>query len=368
MIAQNATARSYRVALIGYGIGGAVFHAPLISSVPGLSLSAVVTRSDEKIRQVQRHFPAVKVVTSADQIFATAGDYDLVVVTSPNGLHFSQAKAALEAGLHVVIDKPMATSSFDCAELITLAKKQKLMLTVFQNRRFDGDFLTIQKILQDNLLGKVVRFESRFDRYRPQAKVGAWRELGTQAEGGGLLFDLGSHLVDQAINLFGKPSHIYCELDKRRPSVETDDDCFISLSFDSGVRAQLWASVLCRIKGPRLKLVGHAGSFEKYGLDPQEGALRAGLRPGPPIDVSDWGKEDEKNWGDIHTSVGDLVVKGKIETLPGDYQKFYREVLAALRSAQYDLAPVAAEDAWLTTKVLEAAFKSAEEKSVVALH
>lgn len=357
-MANSAEGKNFRVALIGYGIGGAVFHAPLVHAVPGLHLAAIVTSNVARVEQARAAYPQAKILATADEIFASPGDYDLVVVASPNRYHFPQAKAALECGLDVVIDKPMATNSSDCRALIELAKKQKRLLSVFQNRRLDGDFLTVQEMIRENLLGKIVRFESRFERYRPEPRAGAWRELGTLDDGGGLLFDLGSHLIDQACYLFGDPVDVYCELDKRRPGVETDDDCFVALSFAGGVRAHLWASVLCRIKGPRFRVLGHNGSFEKYGMDPQEDALRAGRRP---TEVA-WGADSEEHWGDLLTTVNGLTVQGKVETLAGCYQNYYAGILAAMR--QNGPVPVDPSDALRTTLIVEAAFKSASEKSV----
>jgi scyllo-inositol 2-dehydrogenase (NADP+) len=361
MTKEGSNLPPIRVALIGYGIGGAVFHAPLVSAVEGLALTAIVTRSKEKIEQARGDFPQAKILATAEEIFENARNYDLVIVTSPNRYHFPQAKAALEAGLHVVIDKPMATTSGHCLELIALAKKQNRLLSVFHNRRMDGDFCTVKKIIDEDLLGQIVRFESRFERYRPLPKPGAWRELGSELDGGGLLFDLGSHLIDQACNLFGRPIEVYCELDKRRPAVETDDDCFVALRFASGVRAHLWASVMCRIKGPRFRLLGLRGSFEKYGMDPQEDALRAGMRPSDRA----WGKDSELLWGTVDTEVHGLPVQEKIETLDGSYQTFYKKVLAAMRALSTDLLPVCAVDAYQAATILEAAKKSATEKIVI---
>ncbi|MBU6455257.1 MAG: Gfo/Idh/MocA family oxidoreductase [Cyanobacteria bacterium REEB67] len=358
----NEKTAAARVALIGYGIGGAVFHAPLVSSVAGLKLAAIVTRSEEKVTQARRDFPHAEIVGTAEEIFAHPEKYDLVVVCSPNRYHYAQAKAALEAGLNVVIDKPMATSAADCLALVELAKKQNKLLSVFQNRRFDGDLLTVKKILDEKLLGDVVRFESRFDRYRPQPRAGAWRERGSKEDGGGLLFDLGSHLIDQACFLFGQPLDVYCELNTRRAEVETDDDCFIALNFPSGLRAHLWASVMVRMNGPRFKLYGRKGSYEKFGLDPQEDALRAGHRPW----TSSWGREEREQWGKMVTDVEGLAVHGKVETVPGCYERFYENIAACLSDPS--LVPcVNPEESWRTAKIIEAAYRSATDKVVVSL-
>lgn len=355
--------RKHNVALIGYGVGGAIFHAPLVSAIKNLHLAAIVTRSPEKAAQAKRDYPDAEIIGSAEEIFAHPQKYDLVIVCSPNRYHFPQAKAALEAGMNVVVDKPMTTHSQHCHELIELAKKHNRLLTVFHNRRWDGDLLTVKKIVDEQMLGRIVRFESRFERYRPTPKAGAWRELGSKEDGGGLLFDLGSHLIDQACYLFGAPTDVYCELDKRRSGVKTDDDCFVALSFTSGVRAHLWASVMVRMNGPRFKLFGHKGSFEKYGMDPQEDALRAGLRPND----SSWGRDSENNWGKVLTDVSGLTFEGNIKTEVGAYEQFYENVAACLSDPQHNKLAVEPGDAYRTSKIIEAASKSASDRTVVSL-
>ena len=367
--AKSAADAAFRVALIGYGVGGAVFHAPLVSATPGLELAAIVTSSAERVAQATRDYPGVKIFANTDDLFAHAKDYDLVIVCSPNRFHFSQAKAALEAGLHVVVDKPMTVQSRQCKELIAIAEKHNKILTAFQNRRLDGDFLTIQKIIEEKMLGTLVRFDSRFDRYRPQPKANAWREKGSKEDGGGLLFDLGSHLIDQTCHLFGQPTEVYCELDRRREGVETDDDCFIALKFASGLRAHLHASVMCRLKAPRFTLAGILGSFEKYGLDLQEDALRAGHRPGK----SGWEQaitEEPEAFGRVLTDVGGLTVDGRIETVKGAYENFYGDIAFCLTEHREgkDIKPaVTAEEALRTALIIEAAYESAAEKKIITI-
>lgn len=350
-----------RVALIGYGLAGSVFHAPLITSCNGFSLSGVVTSNSQRIAQALAEHPRIKIFQTVEELWAAADQFDLVVVASPNRFHHEHARAALEAGLHVVVDKPVASSVEECRELISLSRKKGKLLTVFHNRRWDNDFLTIKKLTEDNRLGIITRMESRYERYRPEPRANAWRESADNKDAGGLLYDLGSHLIDQACTLFGEPSSVYAELDKRRAGAEVDDDAFVALHFPSGVRAHLWASSVSRIQGPRFRLLGLQGSYEKFGIDPQEDALRKGKFPA----VADWGTEPEEAWGHLRTSIGDLVFDGKLQTLPGNYLQFYIELHAAITGDAP--VPVAPEDALRTMQIIEAASKSATAGSVVQL-
>src|SRR5258707_14248002 len=260
--ASEATASSLRVAIIGYGLAGSVFHAPLIDSTPGMSVAAIVTSNPERQERAHRDFPAAAVLSSADQLWLDSSLYDLVVVAAPNRSHVPLGIAAMNAGFPVVIDKPMAASVNDAEQLIATSKETGKLLTVFQNRRWDNDFLTVRRLLDatPDLLGPITRFESRFERYRADPRAGAWRELPDQEEAGGLLYDLGSHLIDQALQLFGQPVRVYTEMDQRRTGARVDDDTFIALQFPSGVRAHLWMSSVARIPGPRILIRGLRGS------------------------------------------------------------------------------------------------------------
>jgi scyllo-inositol 2-dehydrogenase (NADP+) len=350
-----------RVALIGYGLAGSVFHAPLIAHTKSLSLRAIVTNNPDRMAQAHTDFPQAKVLASADQIWKEADQFDLVVIASPNKFHYPQAKAAMESGLSAVIDKPAATSAAECRDLISISKKTGMLLTVFQNRRWDGDFLTIRKLLDEGKLGQIVRFESRFERFRPQMKAGAWRESGTYEDAGGLLFDLGSHLIDQARVLFGDPQSVYAEVEKRRQDVQVDDDVFVAMQFPSGVVAHLWANVVARIKGPRFRVLGLNGSYEKYEMDPQEEALRAGKRPGG----QGWGQAAENDWGRLATTFNGQSTDEKLPTLPGCYERFYEQVAAAVRG-QADI-PVQADDALRCLELIEAAFSGARDRQMIRL-
>ena len=255
-----------RVALLGYGLAGAVFHAPLIAAVDGLELAAIVTRDDERRSRARRDHPGAALLDSPREVWERAGDLDLVVVAAPNRVHVPLARAAIEARLAVVVDKPLAASAEEGRSLVRDAREQGVMLTVFQNRRWDGDFLTLRGLLQEDALGQVARFESRFERWRPELSAG-WRESGEAEDAGGLLYDLGSHLVDQALCLFGPAVHVYAEVDIRRSGAQTDDDTFVALTHESGVRSHLWMSAVAAQPGPRFRVLGSRAAYVKYGLD-----------------------------------------------------------------------------------------------------
>ncbi len=358
---MTAQRKEVRVALIGFGLAGSVFHAPLIDSVDGLRLAAIVTANSQRTAQAMCSYPRTDVFSSVEDIWKSASEYDLVVVASPNRFHYDHAHAALNADLHVVVDKPMAASVQECRDLINFSQKKGKILTVFHNRRWDNDFLTVQKLIADDTLGPLTRLESRYERYRPEPKVNAWRESSDAKDAGGLLFDLGSHLIDQACALFGDPKSVYAELDTRRAGAEVDDDAFVALQFANGVKSHLWASSVARIKAPRFRVLGLKGAYEKYGIDPQEEKLKAGILP----NSADFGQEPESAWGRLSTQVGSLSFDGKIETLPGAYKTFY----SALRDAilHDGEIPVQPKDALRTMQIIEAALKSSASGNVCQL-
>ncbi len=342
-----------RVGLVGYGPGGSIFHAPLIAATPGLRLAAVVTRDPAKAARIRQAYPETEVMPSTEDLWDRC---DLIVIASPNRTHVPLAEEALMAGLPVVVDKPLAGTAPEARELIRLARDRGLMLTVFQNRRWDGDFLTITRLLPE--LGKVHRFESRFERWRPVPK-GGWRELGGPDEIGGILYDLGSHLVDQALQLFGPVSLVYAETDIRREGVESDDDAFIALTHADGTRSHLWMSAVAGRLGPRFRVLGSESAYVKWGLDPQEDRLRAGERPGGP----DWGAEPPECWGRLGV---DDDARPPVPTEPGAYQDFYAGVVACLRDG--GPPPVDPESVAEALAVLQAATLSASTRSAVAPH
>ncbi|MEU9557059.1 Gfo/Idh/MocA family oxidoreductase [Streptomyces fumanus] len=349
-----------RVGLVGYGLAGSVFHAPLIAATEGLALDTVVTANPDRQRQARDEFPDVRLAASPDELFGRAADLDLIVVASPNKTHVPLATAALEAGLPVVVDKPVAGTAAEARGLADLAEERGLLLSVFQNRRWDNDFLTLRKLLAEDALGDVWRFESRFERWRPKPK-GGWRESGDPAEIGGLLYDLGSHVVDQALVLFGPAAQVYAETDVRREGAETDDDTFVAITHTSGVRSHLYVSATTAQLGPRFRVLGSRAGYVKYGLDPQEAALREGKRPG-----RGWGEEDESLWGRVGSGESPVTGGGRVEpTLPGDYPAYYAAVAEALREDGPN--PVSAREAADALDVLEAARRSARDGVAVAL-
>jgi scyllo-inositol 2-dehydrogenase (NADP+) len=348
-----------RVAIIGYGLAGSVFHAPLVTATPGLHVAAIVTTNAERRARAQRAHPGAALLSSADEIWAAPDAFDVAVIATPNETHAPFAACALEAGLATVIDKPMAATVDDARRLIDVSQRTGSMLTVFQNRRWDGDFLTLRRLLQSGVLGTITRFESRFERYRLQVREGSWKEQPGLAAAGGLLYDIGSHLIDQAVVLFGRPMGVYAEMDRRRPHAAVDDDTFVALHFPDGVRAHLWMSLVARQPGPRLRLSGLQGTYEKAGLDPQEEALRTGKRPGDP----GWGSEPRERWGTLATTVNGLLVHGSVEPVAGSYEAFYAALHRAL--LQDEPPPVDPEDVLDTLRIIAAARESARTGTVI---
>jgi len=351
---MSASPRPLRVGLIGYGLAGRVFHAPLIAACPELALAAVVTRDPERRSALRLAYPEAAVLDAPDQLWARASSLELVVVATPNRSHVPLARAALQAGLPVVVDKPFATTAAEARAVVGEARAQGRLLTVFQNRRWDGDFLTVRKLLAEGALGAVHRFESRFERWNPVPRPG-WRESGDPAEAGGLLFDLGAHLIDQALQLFGPVRTVYAELDRRRPGVAVDDDAFVALTHASGARSQLWMSKVAAQRGPRFRVLGERAAFTKYGLDGQEPAMAAGGVPGS----AGWGEEPAERWGVL----GEDGATRPVATEPGCYPRFYAAVAAALRGG--GPPPVDPDDAVAALEIIEAARASAERGAVV---
>ncbi|MFV0129739.1 Gfo/Idh/MocA family oxidoreductase [Streptomyces sp. HMX112] len=353
-----------RVGLVGYGLAGSVFHAPLIAATEGLALDTVVTSNAERRDQARAEFPDVRFAASPDELWepARAGSLDLIVIASPNKTHVPVATAALKAGLPVVVDKPVAGTAAEARGLAALAEERGLLLSVFQNRRWDNDFLTLRSLVERGELGDVQRFESRFERWRPRPK-GGWRESGAPEEIGGLLYDLGSHVVDQALVLFGPAVQVYAESDVRRPGAEADDDTFIAVTHAGGVRSHLYVSATAAQLGPRFRVLGSRAGYVKYGLDPQEAALREGRRPSGS---GEWGVEDESLWGRVGAGESPLTGGGRpVPTLPGDYPAYYAGVVAALRDGTSP--PVTAHEAAAALDVLEAARRSARDGVTVTL-
>jgi predicted dehydrogenase len=350
-----------RVAIVGYGLAGSVFHAPLVAATAGLRVAAVVTGDAGRGAAARDAYPGVQVARNADELFARPEVIDLVVVAAPNVAHVALARRAVAAGLPVVVDKPLATTAADAVALVREAEAARVLVTVFQNRRHDDDFRTLRAVLDGGALGDVVRVESRYDRYRPVVQEGRWRESADPSAGGGLLLDLGAHLVDQAVTLFGAPATVYAEVGQVRPGAVVDDDVFVALRYTDAPRVHLWATSTARLSAPRFRVTGIGGTFEVRGSDPQEDALKAGARPGD----RGWGVDPSRRTGTLLADVGGVAVTAAVELLPGAYERFY----AGVRDAVRDGAPPPVDpwDAVLGLRIIEAARRSAARGVVVPL-
>lgn len=348
---------SWKVGLIGYGLSGRIFHAPLIDATPDLALSAIVTSDPSRVRAASRDFPTARITGDVDELLVGGERVDLVVVAASNDAHLPLAMRCIEAGVAVVVDKPLATSVEAASQLVTFAESAGVLLSVFQNRRWDNDFLTLTRLLDDGRLGQVHRFESRFERWAPQLRENSWRERADPIYGGGLLFDLGAHLIDQATVLFGEVTAVYAELDCRRAGSAVDDDVFVTLTHRDGVRSHLWMSAVAPELGPRFRVLGDRAGYTRYGLDPQESQLAAGLRPRSP----EWGKDGPQHDGIL--GAGDVA-----ETVPtarGAYERFYAAIAQTLRVGGEP--PVDPRDAIAVLNVIEAARRSAATRRVVEM-
>lgn len=319
----TVAAAPIRTAVVGFGISGKVFHTPLIAANPDFSLDVIVTGQPERAAEAARLYPQARIVETPEELFALSEDVDLVILGTPPHTHFEMAATAIARGLHVVVDKPFVPTSALGEELISRADDAGVRLTVFQNRRWDADFLTLRKVLASGALGHVSSFESRFEWWRPEG-FGNWRDTVSLAEGGGILHDLGAHLIDQAIQLFGPVERSYGETANRGPHPDAaDTEAFVSLLHASGVRSRLWMNGMAAQAGARFHLLGSQAAYTKWGLDGQEPALAAGM---PPSDLT-YGVEPQERWGL-------LGVDGATSPVPaerGDYPQFYVQLAAALR-------------------------------------
>jgi predicted dehydrogenase len=308
------------VGLIGFGLAGRAFHAPVIRAVPGLHLAAILQRSGNEAAE---KYPDVRIARSLDELLAMK-EIRLVVIATPNDTHYPFARQCLESGRDVVVDKPFTTTLEEAVSLVELAKKSGRLLTVYQNRRYDGDFQAILKLVMDGTLGRIVRFETTYDRYRPQLKPGAWRE--TRRPGSGILFDIAPHLIDHALMLFGLPEAITADVRIERENAVADDAFDITLHYPKSLRAVLRSSILAAAPRPRFVLLGAQGSFFKQSFDPQEMNLRRGFIPTD----SPWGAEPEENWGVLTVPSGDTFTERRIPSAACDYRDYYANVRDAI--------------------------------------
>ncbi|WP_035750756.1 Gfo/Idh/MocA family protein [Arthrobacter sp. 35W] len=308
-----------RTAVLGFGLAGSVFHAPAIAADPRLSLDYIVTSDAGRQAKARAAHPDAVVLDSAAQLWERG--VDLVVVATPPATHVTLAEAALDAGAAVVVDKPFTVTSAEGEALIAKAEAAGLLITTYQNRRWDGEYLTLKKLMAAGSLGEVRRFESRLERWSPQIAK-AWKAAAGPAEGGGILYDLGTHLIDQALQLFGPVRRVYGELDARRPQEKVDDDVFVALEHENGVRSHLWMNLSTPQLGPRLRVLGSEAAYTKRVPDQQEAQILAGILPGH----ADYGVDPEANWGLLGRD-GALV---PVPTERGNFADFYTQLAASL--------------------------------------
>jgi scyllo-inositol 2-dehydrogenase (NADP+) len=348
-----------RVGLIGFGLAGQAFHAPVIRGVSGMELACIVERKGTRARE---KYPEVRVARTLEELLADK-EIQLCVIATPNDSHFELARACLLAGRHVVVDKPLAPTLAEAEELFRLAAGLGLLITVYQDRRWDGDFHTVRKILESGALGTVVEYECRYDRFRVEAKPNAWRERGDQP-GAGVLFDLGPHVLDQALVLFGEPRAVTAAAFCQRQTSQVDDAfdvCLEYLGARAGLRAMLRARIVAFAPGPHFLIHGTKGSFVKYGMDPQEGRLRGESMPRGLDWGADWGVEAEELWGTL-SLVGEQG--RKIPTERGDYRGFYANVRDAIeKKVPLEVTP---DQALRTMRAIVLAHKSSRERRTMA--
>lgn len=343
-----------KTGIASYGLSGLVFHAPLLHVNPGFELVKVVERSYKGSKE---RYPDVSIVESFEKLLQDEL-IELVVVNTPDANHYEYCKMALEAGKHLVVEKPFTIKYAEGAELVDLLKKNKKILSVFQNRRWDGDFITVKKVVQEKMLGRLVSFESHFDRYRNFIKPNTWKE--ESSTGAEILYNLGTHMIDQAYDLFGFPNSVSADIGIQRTNGKADDFYNIVLRYDD-LHASLKCSYMVREEGPRYILHGTDGSFLKWGLDPQEDNLRAGKYP----NELNWGTEPKKLWGKLNTEINGLHFMGRLETIPGNYQSYYNNIYDAIRNGA-DLI-VQPEQSLDLMKIVEGAIESNKTGNVVRL-
>lgn len=340
-------------AVLSYGMSGRVFHCPLLAVHAGFSLDAIAMRKPQLIER----YPQAKVYATIDEVLH-APSIELVVVNLPNEFHFDIASKALRAGKHVVIEKPFTVTSAEAEKLVALAKAKNRVLTVFQNRRWDGDFMTVKKVIAEGRLGRVVEYEAHYDRFRNYIQSNTWKE--ENGPGRGILYNLGSHMIDQVVSLFGKPLFVDARVGVQRTDGQVDDFYDIRMEYDNKL-VILKSSYLVREPGPRYVVHGEHGSFVKYGLDPQEQALNEGKIPGS----LNWGAEPEEFWGRLNTEFNGGHYNGPLETIPGSYLAFYDGVYDAIRNGKP--APVSSKQALLVIKIIEACYESSKLKKAISI-
>lgn len=343
----------HRVAIIGYGLAGRVFHAPLVAATPGLELTAVVTGNPQRRADAAHTYPGIATPSTPDELWAR-DDLDVVVIATPTDSHVPLARAAIDRGRAVVVDKPFAVSAAEAGLLVQRAREAGVLLTVFQNRRWDAEYLTLTRLITEGRLGDVFRFESRFERWRPDPGDG-WRETTPPEQGGGQLADLGSHLIDQALVLFGPVRHVYAEIAARRGQ-PGDDDAFLALHHARGTISHLHMSAVTAAPGPRLRVLGTQAAYIAPFLDTQEDQLRAGRRPDH---VAGWGGEPPSHFGRLVAGDASIPIRSE----PGNWPAFYALLERALTTG--GPPPVNPDDALAGLRILEVARRAAADQTTL---
>ena len=342
------------VGIIGFGMAGQIFHAPIIVSVDGLTIKTIRTSNEEHEMKAKSLVPDVHITTKNSNILDDP-EIDLVLIVTPNEFHFPLAKEALEKGKHVVVDKPMTIHSKDAKTLIRIAESKNLMLSVYQNRRFDGDLQSVKEVIQSKKLGRLVEFELHYDRFRNFLKDN-WREV--DEAGSGTLYDLGPHIIDQALELFGLPESIYADVQVQRSVASTTDYFDIDLYYESGLKVILKSGMLVKELGPRWQIHGENGSFLKYGIDPQEESLKAGLLP---KNDPHWGKELPEFFGTVHYVDGERDKREQVPTATGDYRLYYENIRDVINhKADLIVKPI---ESYHNIRLIELAIESSKKSS-----
>lgn len=344
--------KQFNVGLIGYGMAGQVFHAPMITSISGFNLKSIRETKEPNIELANLRYPDAAIVSTSEEIFNDP-EIDLVVLATPNTAHYSLAREGLLMGKNVVVDKPFTITYEEAVDLIQLAKSRGKMISVFQNRRWDSDYLTVKKLLAAETLGDIAEVEIHFDRFRPNLKGNAWRE--EKLPGSGVLYDLGAHLIDQSLQLFGEPTELHADVRAQRKEAIVDDYFQVDL-FYKGFKVILKAGVLVKELGPHFILHGTKGSFIKYGLDVQETALKEGKTPNQE---PEWGREPESLQGKLNLDDNGEDKISRIKSETGDYRKFYQNIHDHLEvGAELAVKP---EEAAQVIRIIEMCFKSSAE-------
>ena len=343
-----------KTALLSYGMSGEIFHAPLLAVNSGFALTSIMQRSSDKARQ---RYPYVKIVRQFNEVIEDDA-IELIVINTPNESHYQYATQALEAGKHVIVEKPFTVTLQEADDLIALAKKKNKVLTVFQNRRWDGDFMTVRKVVENKWVGKIAEFELHYDRYRNYIEANTWKE--EQGPGSGILYNLGSHMLDQVLVLFGMPLEVDARVGIQRPNGKVEDFYDIRMQYKD-FHATVKSSYLVREPTPRYILHGTEGSFIKYGIDPQEQALKEGKIPG----TMGWGVDAKDFWGKINTTMDGLHVEGNVETIPGDYTQFYKNVYDTIRNGKSLV--VKPEESRDGIRLIEACYESSRSRKAIKI-